>query len=93
MSGGKKKIRDFSRLRTVTENEFKKNKWTIYQSFIVKKEKKNLSFISQESYFHGSNKYSRKFSYYLIISSFIIGPSTFAEDLVLALGNTPQLLW
>lgn len=42
MSGGKKKIRDFSCLRTVTENEFKKNKWTIYQSFIVKKEKKIL---------------------------------------------------
>lgn len=42
MSGGKKKIRHFSCLRTVTENEFKKNKWTIYQSFIVKKEKKIL---------------------------------------------------
>lgn len=57
------------------------------------KKEEDLGFISQESYFHGSNKYSRKFSYYLIIPSFIIGPSTFAEDLVLALGNTPQLLW
>lgn len=91
MSGGKK-IRDFPCLRVVTENEFKKNERTIYQSSIFKK-REDLGFISQESYFHGSNKYSRKFSYYLIIPSFIIGPSTFAEDLVLALGNTPQLLW
>lgn len=39
LMSGKKKIRHFPCLRAVTENEFKKNERTIYQSSIFKKKK------------------------------------------------------